>query len=470
LIPAHRDAPETTRSDEIRRLLEQGSGPTVEILPFDVPARKLAESLAALANSEGGTLILTGDRSHDGATEQNPEQARQHALDAQILCDPPLVLPLPHIAWVDDSPAIVLQVPTGLPRLHAVRGRFYGRSGSRNRILSEKQVRRLLLERGGSSFESQVTARATLEDLDREKVNRYVESLEGLLAQTPEEVLALRGCVAEVDGGLAPTNAGILLFGRNPERFLRQSEIIAVRYLGEEMSDEFLREDIRDSLPEQIRRAEAFLVSHMRRGVRISGLAREEETEYPVKAVREAIVNAVAHRDYSIRGDSIRIMMFSNRIEFYSPGRLPGHVTVQNIAEERFSRNEAIVQVLSDMGFIERLGYGIDRMIRLMSERGLPKPAFVETANGFKVTLHGHARGFVATQPDAKKWRLLNLNPRQETALEHIVTEGRITNSDFQELCPDVSPETIRRDLADLVTKGVLLKIGEKRATYYILK
>jgi predicted HTH transcriptional regulator len=100
------------------------------------------------------------------------------------------------------------------------------------------------------------------------------------------------------------------------------------------------------------------------------------------------VVNAVAHRDYSLRGDSIRLLMFSDRMEVYSPGRLPGHVTLDNLLkDERFSRNEVIVQVLSDLGFIERLGYGIDRMIAAMQEAGLPAPRFEETAAGFRVTL-----------------------------------------------------------------------------------
>lgn len=452
-------------------MLREKHGPDFEVLPSDVPTRRLAEHLAGMANTKGGTVILLSKET--GSAEERQEQlrkAREKALDAAMLCDPPLVLPLPQISQAGDQALLLIHVPPGLSKVHAVRGKFYGRSGDRNRVLSQRQVRRLLVERGDASFESQSPEGATLDDLDADKIARYWRTLEGMPAQSPEEALLLRGCLTEQNGQLAPTYAGILLFGRKPERFCRQSEIVAVRYLGEEMSDEFLREDIRDPLPEQIRRAEAFVVSHMRRGVRIHGLVREEEAEYPVKAIREAIVNAVAHRDYSIRGDSIRILMFGNRIEFYSPGRLPGHVTVQNIVSERFSRNEAIVQVLSDLGFIERLGYGIDRMISLMTGQGLPVPDFEETANGFKVTLYGHAGSFVATQPETSKWRLMNLTPRQEKALEYLAEQGRITNRDLQELAPDVSPETIRRDLADLVDKGLLLKIGEKRATYYILK
>jgi ATP-dependent DNA helicase RecG len=236
------------------------------------------------------------------------------------------------------------------------------------------------------------------------------------------------------------------------------------------MDDTFLREEIGGTLPEQIRRAEAFAVSNMRRGVRLQGLERSEETEYPPQAVREALVNAVAHRDYQIRGDEIRVMFFADRVSFYSPGRLPGHITVDNLIDERFSRNETIVQILSDMGFIERLGYGIDRIVKLMAQLGLPPPKFEETAAGFQVTLTGHAEALIGEVTDAGHWWHLNLNERQEKALAYLADRGRITNGEYQELCPEVSAETIRRDLADLVRKDLLLKIGEKRATYYIFK
>jgi ATP-dependent DNA helicase RecG len=178
----------------------------------------------------------------------------------------------------------------------------------------------------------------------------------------------------------------------------------------------------------------------------------------------------VAHRDYQIRGDEIRVLMFSDRIEFYSPGRLPGHVTVDNLVDERFSRNETLVQILSDLGFIERLGYGIDRMMRLMARAGLPPPSFEETAAGFQVTLAGRGEGLGREETEARRWRHLGLNERQELAVDYVAEHGRITNREYQELAPDVSAETIRRDLADMVQKDLLLKIGKKRATYYIFK
>ena len=130
------------------------------------------------------------------------------------------------------------------------------------------------------------------------------------------------------------------------------------------------------------------------------------------------------------------------------------------------------MQVLSDFGLIERLGYGIDRMLRQMADAGLPPPEFRETAAGFLVTLRGHTgddRRDVAAV-DTREWLRMGLNERQIAALVLLTEQRRISNSDLQDLAPGVSAETLRRDLADLVERGLLLKIGEKRGAYYILK
>jgi ATP-dependent DNA helicase RecG len=432
---------------------------------------KLAETLVAFANAGGGTLILGADpRSGLPQGLADPDAVLDRALAAALSIDPPLIIPVPHLDQMDGKSVLLVVVPPGLPHVYSYHGRYLIREGAHNRPLDSRRLRRLMMERAAVSFEALVPEDAHLDDLDWEKAEGYVADLGGWSSENLQEALLKRGCLVQSQGELRPTYAGILLFGRDPQRWVHSSEILVARYPGTTMGDRFLREVIQGTLPEQIRRAEAFLVDHMRRGQRLLGLERVEETEYPIAAIREAIVNAVAHRDYQIQGDEIRVFMFSDRIEFYSPGRLPGHITVENMVDERFSRNETIVQVLSDMGFIERLGYGIDRMIRLMAATGLPGPHFEETAAGFQVTLVGPGVTRFGEDPDALRWRHLGLNERQEAALAYLADRGRITNRDFQELCPDVSAETIRRDLADLVGRDLLLKIGEKRATYYILK
>jgi ATP-dependent DNA helicase RecG len=181
------------------------------------------------------------------------------------------------------------------------------------------------------------------------------------------------------------------------------------------------------------------------------------------------LVNAIAHRDYNQGGDGIHIHLFQDRLEIHSPGGLPGPVNLNNLLTARFSRNPIITQVLADMGFVERLGYGINRVMRAMEQHGLSPPRFEEVGGTFRVKLYNTPR---AGLPKVVKDDLirLNLNIRQEKAVAHLVEKGRIKNRTYQELCPDVSPETLRRDLVDLVKKGVLIKVGEKKSTYYILK
>ncbi|MHB8628264.1 MAG: ATP-binding protein [Aggregatilineales bacterium] len=419
----------------------------------------IAETLAALANGAGGMFTLPAD------SLRAPGMIDQ-ILQAALLTDPPLVLPIPQLTPAGDT--IVVSVPAGLPHVYGLNGRYLIRAGKINQSLPPDRLRRLLIERGELSYEEAITPGATLEDIDWTAAGAYAARVG---ASSTRELLVRRGCLALHEGNPTPTNAGILLFGRDPTRFVRGAHITAARFAGNEPSDQFTRLEITGTLPDQIRRAEAFLIDQMRRTVQLGAtMERTEQFEYPLEAAREVVINAVAHRDYAIRGDGIRLFLFANRLEVTSPGQLAGPVTVVNIADERFSRNSIIVQVLADLGFIERLGYGIDRMLALMRSAQLPAPEFVETAGGFRVTLRHDTPASVppATSASEISTLLLELNPRQQAALQFLDKHPRITNHDLQMLFPSVHSETIRRDLADLVTRGLLEKLGQKRGSYYV--
>lgn len=464
-------------SEDLNALLAGGASQRTAFVPARTSRTALAETLAALANSDGGVVLLGVSAKGIVQPEADPAALRDLAIEAALLTDPPLILPTPQVMEPGTgTPLVLVQVPEGLPHVYSLKGIYWTRSGGSNRTLATSELRHLLLDRSESGYESKPVGDAELADLDETRVNRYLDQV-GLPPDADAlQALLSRGCITRLTAeGLpanvpAPTVAGMLLFGRDPQRFLRSAEVICVRYAGDVMGDEFVRQDLGGVLADQVRQAEAFVTSNMRRGMRIRGLAREETTEYPLPVVREAIVNAIAHRDYSIRGEGIRVLMFSDRLEVYSPGRLPGHVTIDNIKDERYSRNEAIVAVLSDMGYIERLGYGIDRMIATMQEAGLPAPLFEEMSAGFKVTLRSASADLVSPTPQTQQWSHSFLNERQEAALAQIRQHGRVTNGDLADLYPDVHAETIRRDLADLVERNLILRIGTKRATYYILK
>lgn len=466
---------------EVDERLQGGQGERVAFLPARAKAVSIAETLAAMANGDGGLVFVGVTRRGAPQRNMDPDALRDAIIEAGLLTTPPLIAPTPQVVESGRGPVIVVEIPSGLPHIYSLRGAYPARTGPHNRPLTTSELRRLLLDRGEAGFEEQTMPGATLADLNERLIEAYLDRIALAPNESPLQALLARGCVTYVEGArtssprpraedLIPTVAGLLLFGRNPQQYLRSAEIICVRYAGADMGDEFVRQDIQGPLVEQIRQAEAFVVGNMRRGMRISGMTREESAEYPIAVVREAIVNAIAHRDYSVRGEGIRLLMFADRLEVYSPGRLPGHVTLENLKDERYSRNEAIVAVLSDLGYIERLGYGIDRMLASMRAAGLPEPIFAETSAGFQVTLQSAGDSLVSGRPEAQPWPHGFLNPRQEKALAFVREKGRITNSEYQALVPEVSAETIRRDLADLVEKNLLLRIGEKRATYYILK
>lgn len=461
-------------AEEAGELLKGKRSQTFDWVPEDINPKVLAGTMCAMANAEGGTILVgVGKKPGDVQGVKDQEVAIGRVLEAALRPSPPLIIPLPKAVIHDKAMLLVVTVPRGMPHVYRIEGVYPVRRGAKNDVLRTNSLRKLMLERGQVDFEAELPTGTGRDDLDWSKVEDYVAQLEGLGNVTPDEVLLKRGCLVEDGRGeLRPTNAGLLLFGKDPQRWVRGSDLTAARFAGPTMGDTFTREDIIGTLPDQVKRAEAFLIDHMRKGVSLTGnMQREQQMEYPLEAAREIVVNAVAHRDYSIRGDGVRLFMFSNRMEVTSPGGLPGPITVDNIQEERFSRNHIIIQVLADLGFVERMGYGIDRVIELMREHGLPRPSFEETAVGFRVTLYGPGEEMeVVRDTDLSKWEGLQLNPRQEQALEYLASNTRITNSDLQELCPEVHPETIRRDLADLVGRGILMRMGQKRGAYYILK
>jgi len=451
----------------------------------------------AFANTRYGGTVILGMGAHgqpEGVTEAVPVLDR--VLQAALSLTPALIIPLPRVGEIGGRRVVMAHVPAGMSHVYSLDGRYLTRESGHNVPLTPAALRRLLIERGEVTFEAEPAYDLTRDALDWERAQQYAASLG---ERDAEQVLIQRGCAVRLGDTVRPTHAGVLLFGRDPRRTLRGSEITAVRFAGMVMGDTFTRQDITGTLPDQIRRAETFLRDHLRKGVQLrDSMARTEQFEYPLEAVRELVVNAVSHRDYSIHGDGIRLYLFADRLEITSPGKLPGPVTIANIKDERFSRNPALVQVLADMGFIERLGYGVDRVLELTRQHGLREPIFTETDGGFKVTVfntpaeavsHNIPRqhtvletettgsaAVLSAQPVVPRLRALYrdvpLNPRQETVLDYLsdTANTRITNSELQRMHPDVHPETIRRDLSDLVSKEILAKMGEKRGSYYVVR
>ena len=324
-----------------------------------------------------------------------------------------------------------------------------------------------------------VTARevrkpAQLADLDNEIIQDYIahrEQKQGRQIKLPQDRLLQQIGAVTADGN--PTVAGLLLFGLEPQFFLPQSGLTFVRFSGTELRGPgglpgySRRDEITGPLAQIIERTWTILMQEMRLEAVVKGLRREERTEYPPIAVREALVNAVCHRDYRLTGRRIEIRMFDDRVEIHSPGGLPGYITIDNIVEEHFSRNPRLVNGLYHWNYIEELGLGVDKMIEAMVQAGHPQPVFKATPHSFTVTLFNAKER--KAQASGSAWES-SMNERQLRAIQFMRDNGRITSRDYQDLCPNVSPETLRLDMVDLTDRGVVMKVGMKRGTYYIMR
>jgi ATP-dependent DNA helicase RecG len=444
-------------------------GQFVEYLPHP-DAEALAASLVAFANGDGGTVFV--GLSPEGAVSGHwmDDEAEALLWQAQSHCRPPV-----RTEWQQvDTPrgtAVALRVIRST-ELHTLDdGRVLIRVGSENRPLGGDQVRQLAATKSSGDFETSVVSGATRDELQTEIIHEYIAKREERgrlsLSRPVEEMLVEIGALIESG---ETTVTGVLLFGADPQFYLPQSGLVFVRFAGtESRGPEGLpgysrREDIQGPLPRLIESAWKVIWEEMRVSAVVKGLEREEKTEYPPFAVREALVNAVCHRDYRLKGRRIEVRMFDDRLEVISPGGLPGYITIDNIVDEHFSRNPRIVAGLFQWGYIEELGLGIDRMIEDMVQAGHPPPEFRATPYSFTVVLRN-----VRERQAVPAWER-SMNERQLKALNHLRERGSITNRDYQTLCPHVSSETLRLDLKDLVDRGVLLRVGAKRGTYYILK
>jgi ATP-dependent DNA helicase RecG len=448
------------------------------LLP-DLDPLRIAETLVAFANSDGGTIVLGYDARGKELMRAAPEDIENALREAAGVCKPPVRASLDPADSSGGGPVLVVRVPRSND-LHSLNdGRVLVRVAGENRPLTGDEIRNLATSKATGDFEAEVVAGAALDDFDMPIVEEYaLKREERTRRKVSADRLQLLRDVGALDYRGQPTVAGILLFGRNPQAFMPQSGVVFVKFPGVEPRADGgafgygRREEINGPLARVIEKSWQVVLEEMRVGAVVTGLERQDILEYPEFAVRESLVNAVCHRDYRLRGRRIEIRKFSDRMEIVSPGGLAGYITLDNIIEEHFSRNPRIVQGLFQWGYIEELGLGIDRMIEDMTAYGHPPPKFNATAHSFTVLLSNQRerRGHFAVTAPITTPEGLTVNERQARALQYIRDHGRITNRDYQTLCPDVTAETLRTDLVNMVDKGVLMRIGEKKGTYYILK
>ncbi len=450
--------------------IKTGQGPRLAFL--DAPdAKRLAETLIAFANTEGGTVVmgLTDNGTPAAKVENGSLEKVLH--DADTSCNPPVVVGSWEPVETEQGTVYALRVPRSI-ELHALEdGRVLVRTGTHNRPLGGQEILKLASAKSTGDYESETVPGATREDFSQKMLDEYlIKRTERTKRPYNGKIEDLLQEIGALDPEGKPTVCGILMFTEFPQHWLPHSSVVFAKFVGKTprgdngLAGYSRREEITGPLPRMIEATWNLVWGEMAVSAVVKGLEREETYEYPQFAVREALVNAICHRDYRLKGRRIEVRMYSDRMEVISPGGLPGFITVDNIVDEHFSRNPRIVNGLFQWGYIEELGLGIDRMMEVMQQEGHQPPSFDARPYSFAVSLF-NAR---EKQP-APDWTR-NTNHRQARALQYIRDQGSITNREYRTLIQGVSAETLRLDLADMVERGILNKVGTKKGTYYVLK
>jgi ATP-dependent DNA helicase RecG len=340
-------------------------------------------------------------------------------------------------------------------------GKYYKRSGSTTQELKGVELQSFLLAKIGKSWDSLIN-NATIDDLDIETLELFKDlSKERLpyLFQTNDYKLILENLNLMVENKL--TNAAVLLFGKKPQKFLTNSEVRVGRFKNQiEIIDTIL---IDGNLFQQLQKTTESIKKHLNVKFDINDNQRQDIWDYPIPAIREAVMNALIHRDYLVTGD-IQIRVYDDSIWFYNTGLLPYPMTIDRIKLEHgsFPRNKLLAMVFYYAGFIEKWGSGTLRIISQFKAHLLPEPDFKEEMGGFSVVFYKE----IYNEANLKK---LGLNERMTNAILYSKDNGRITNKIYQNI-NNCARNTASNELNELVVKNFLIESGKKGVgAFYII-
>lgn len=345
----------------------------------------------------------------------------------------------------------------GMPRGACIR------SGNTNRSITEEELRSFLRFSPQYKYDRSVAVDTSQELLSTEKIALYLEKSAKRTGRkisptlSSEKVLKNLGVIVEQDGKIISTVGGYLTFAKDSPQELEQFSryiVRCVRYAGGTTSTPIIdQKDIDGTLDIQIDEVHKFILKNISMGAKIVGTKRVEDFEYPSDAIREIVANAIIHRDYMITGTFSQVVVFTDRVEISNPGTLPPGITIDNLKESQFSRNEVIANLMRGLDYMEEFGRGIDLIYARMAEYKLVKPLFKNRSNTFKVTLLGP--------------RFEKLNERQVKIWDYLQEYSQINISTATKLFPKISRATINNDLKGLVLIGLIVSKGASNSTYY---
>jgi len=452
---------------DLKKIISQDESEAIEFKKSLSESKEIIKTTCAFANTKGGRIFVGVSNYGNALGVEIGKDTLERLVNQITQNTDPKIHPRITVEKIDEKQIIVIKVKESSDHLVLAFGRPYSRIGKSTLQMSRDEYERSILEKHKDKlyFDSQICKEATIKDIDKEKIKWFLKKAKAErnlnIDYSTSSVEALKRLNLLIDN--KPTNTAILMFGKNPQRFFIQSEIRCARFKGIKAVKPFIDMKVIDgSIYEQIDQTEKFILFNIKKAAWIEPgkIERQEKWEYPPDAIREAIINAIAHRDY-YSSANVHISIFDDRIEIWNPGKLPPPLTPKDLKEEHKSIpvNPSLANLLFLIKYIERWGTGTNDIIKWCREEDLPEPIFKEVTGGFAVVL----RKFQVPE----NLESLELNERQKKALEYISQMNRITNNEYRKLFPGITDRTVLNDLRDMVKKGILIKVGKTKNTFY---
>ena len=449
---------------QIKDIIEKGENQEVEFKESFHSNQDISKIMSGLANTLGGVLILgiDNDCKIKGINENIDHVQQKIANSNQAISPTPLISI--EIHKIEDKNIIIIIVQRATDgTYYTFQGAIYVRMGSTTKRLEGQTHLEFLRNRHILSFDESYDSLIKIENLDELKIRKYLKTRkqESYLDDHSIKDFLISNRLATFNGELKIKSSTMLIFGKDPIKLYPQIEIKLVQFSGEEPIEIISHKLIQDDLLNSIEQSIYFVKDHINKSLIIKGGKREENYEYPENVIREAIVNAVAHRDYFSK-DAVQIYIFNNRIEITNPGSLPVGLPKELFGTISVQRNPITYRFLRDMGYVEGLGTGIPRMKNEMRNMHLLDPEFKITENFFRIIMYNKK----GSKKPIEKFE--DLNERQKKSLEYLKKHKSIKSQTYKKL-NNISHATAVNELNELIQYSYLRKVGSFRGAYYIL-
>lgn len=415
--------------------------------------------ISAFANSDGGELRIGVD---DNGKPVGVKDAKKLLEDIPNKVRDILgIIPDIKVKSKNKRDTLVIDIkPSSVPISY--QGKFFVRSGSINLESKGKDLRRFLISKADKDWDEFIEERFTADDIDVATIEKFKKLAVKRLPFVKEEkepVRLLEKLNLMEDGKFK--RAAALLFSKNPKKYFTSAYVKVGKFLTD--IDIVSSDDVEGNLFQQVENTiELLRTKYLLSKIRFEGIYRKEELEYPEEALREAIINAVLHRDYI--GAHAQLKIYPDKLVLWNEGKLPKEIKIEDLKKSHSSkpRNELLADVFFKAGLIEAWGRGTIKITDECKKAGLPEPEFKEEFGGFSVYFYKD----IYIDENLRK---MGLNQRQIKAVMYVKEKGKITNKEYQNEFL-VSRQTASRDLAELTDKGLFeLKGTGRRDAHYTL-